>query len=356
MRRPRRFSVALAAGLAVIGLQACSETPTEKTTAPRLGGPLFAPGSKAGANLDQWANGSGSTPASWQNGNLNGNNSSYAEGKAVPFRLAIEGLTTANNNNVHFITIQYDWTAGGHKAYDFLASIEATEPAALAAICGAGGGGVSSLCSNGAMTVLPKFRDFTADEWADAGRTVDGAIADDVLPRKLAIYGGEITGLSFVTHDGPLGGNSTGQMVVTFRADSPGVLLAGSGHLARSSYWNAPTDPDGAGEVTGAPWHMRTLNLDGGGAANQDRSIQPSALVEDPTLSIVKTANPVGPVSAGTNIGFDITGLEAFCKRLESMGVKFDAPYRRNPDGIATAMLTDPWGTSIELSEGLRRF
>jgi hypothetical protein len=56
------------------------------------------------------------------------------------------------------------------------------------------------------------------------------------------------------------------------------------------------------------------------------------------------------------HIGLEVTGLEAFCKRLESMGVKFDAPYRKTPDGIATATLTDPWGTSIELTEGLRKF
>jgi catechol 2,3-dioxygenase-like lactoylglutathione lyase family enzyme len=63
-----------------------------------------------------------------------------------------------------------------------------------------------------------------------------------------------------------------------------------------------------------------------------------------------------GPMTGRTleHIGFEITGLEAFCKRLESMGVKFDAPYRKNPDGIATATLSDPWGTSIELTEGLR--
>jgi catechol 2,3-dioxygenase-like lactoylglutathione lyase family enzyme len=54
------------------------------------------------------------------------------------------------------------------------------------------------------------------------------------------------------------------------------------------------------------------------------------------------------------HIGFEITRLEAFCKRLQSMGANFVTPYRKNPDGIATATLTDPWGTSIELTEGLR--
>ena len=36
---------------------------------------------------------------------------------------------------------------------------------------------------------------------------------------------------------------------------------------------------DGAGQVSGSPWHMRTLQLDGAGNKNQDRSIQPSAIV-----------------------------------------------------------------------------
>ena len=58
---------------------------------------MFAPGSNAGVNLDQWANGSPApTGESWQNGNLNGNNSTYAERRAVPFRLAIEGLTAGS--------------------------------------------------------------------------------------------------------------------------------------------------------------------------------------------------------------------------------------------------------------------
>ena len=53
------------------------------------------------------------------------------------------------------------------------------------------------------------------------------------------------------------------------------------------------------------------------------------------------------------HIGFEVRGLAAFCKRLEAMGVNLDVPYTKGPAGIATALLTDPWGTSIELTEGL---
>jgi catechol 2,3-dioxygenase-like lactoylglutathione lyase family enzyme len=56
------------------------------------------------------------------------------------------------------------------------------------------------------------------------------------------------------------------------------------------------------------------------------------------------------------HIGMEVRGLEAFCAKLASQGVKFDAPYSRTAAGFASATLTDPWGTTIELTEGLRTF
>jgi catechol 2,3-dioxygenase-like lactoylglutathione lyase family enzyme len=56
------------------------------------------------------------------------------------------------------------------------------------------------------------------------------------------------------------------------------------------------------------------------------------------------------------HIGFEVRNLEAFCRQLEAAGVKFDRPYRKAPgEPVATALITDPWGTSIELTEGLNR-
>ncbi len=53
------------------------------------------------------------------------------------------------------------------------------------------------------------------------------------------------------------------------------------------------------------------------------------------------------------HIGFEIAGLEAFAAQLESRGVEFDVPYRQTASGLGVAFLTDPWGTYIELTEGL---
>ena len=54
------------------------------------------------------------------------------------------------------------------------------------------------------------------------------------------------------------------------------------------------------------------------------------------------------------HIGLEVRDLEAFCRRLATLGVIFDVPYTKDRSGVASARFTDPWGTSIELTEGLR--
>jgi catechol 2,3-dioxygenase-like lactoylglutathione lyase family enzyme len=52
------------------------------------------------------------------------------------------------------------------------------------------------------------------------------------------------------------------------------------------------------------------------------------------------------------HIGFDVTDLQAFIKKLEANGIKLDRPYTKNEQsGVALAFITDPWGTYIELNE-----
>jgi catechol 2,3-dioxygenase-like lactoylglutathione lyase family enzyme len=52
------------------------------------------------------------------------------------------------------------------------------------------------------------------------------------------------------------------------------------------------------------------------------------------------------------HVGFEVKGLERLAKELGGKGVTFDQPYARGADGVGRARLTDPWGTSIELTEG----
>jgi catechol 2,3-dioxygenase-like lactoylglutathione lyase family enzyme len=56
------------------------------------------------------------------------------------------------------------------------------------------------------------------------------------------------------------------------------------------------------------------------------------------------------------HIGFEVKGLEEFVKKLEAQGIKLDRPYTPVPAlGISIAFITDPWGTYIELTDGLSK-
>jgi catechol 2,3-dioxygenase-like lactoylglutathione lyase family enzyme len=56
------------------------------------------------------------------------------------------------------------------------------------------------------------------------------------------------------------------------------------------------------------------------------------------------------------HVGYEVRGLEEFCKQLEAKGIKLTRPYRKDPamNNMGTAAMVDPWGVSIELTEGLR--
>jgi catechol 2,3-dioxygenase-like lactoylglutathione lyase family enzyme len=56
------------------------------------------------------------------------------------------------------------------------------------------------------------------------------------------------------------------------------------------------------------------------------------------------------------HVGFEVKNLDAFCKALEAKGIKLIRPYKKRDsamNNIATARIVDPWGVSIELTEGL---
>lgn len=54
------------------------------------------------------------------------------------------------------------------------------------------------------------------------------------------------------------------------------------------------------------------------------------------------------------HIGFDVKDLDAFAKKLEAQGIMLDEAIRTIPNATTkVAYLTDPWGTRIELTQGL---
>jgi catechol 2,3-dioxygenase-like lactoylglutathione lyase family enzyme len=98
-------------------------------------------------------------------------------------------------------------------------------------------------------------------------------------------------------------------------------------------------------------WYVKTF-----GAAPRTGGAFPSATLPGVALNFSPSADPVAGTQgrALDHVGFEVKNLQAFCKKLEADGVTLAVPYRQVPAlGIAIAFLTDPWGTYIELTEGL---
>lgn len=100
---------------------------------------------------------------------------------------------------------------------------------------------------------------------------------------------------------------------------------------------------------------MQKWYLDKFGGKTRKRGIFESTDIGGVNLTFAEAEGVAG--TKGTvldHIGFEIDDLESFCKKLEADGVTFDVPFREVPAlGLKIAFLTDPWGTYIELTEGL---
>jgi len=92
------------------------------------------------------------------------------------------------------------------------------------------------------------------------------------------------------------------------------------------------------------------------GATPGTRIGQPAADLPGVNLTFAPTTDPVVPTQGRVldHIGFEVKGLRELIARLEASGVTMDRDYTEVEGmGIAIAFLTDPWGTYIELTEGL---
>jgi len=98
-------------------------------------------------------------------------------------------------------------------------------------------------------------------------------------------------------------------------------------------------------------WYVKTF----GGVAETRRGF-PSAVFEGGEINVIQAPERQAPTRGRSidHIGFEVKGLEAFCKKLEAAGVTFEVPYREVAQlGLKLAFIVDPVGTRIELTEGL---
>ena len=169
--------------------------------------------------LSQCANGNPpATTCAWQFGDLNGSNSQYAESQVIPFRWEVSGLTPGSTHTVH---INYDFSKGGPKGYDFLTAYNITETGAN--VCGAAFAPLLCPVAGTPPVQPPQCFAFPVESFtAPTPLNVSGAIGFSGLTtgqRCLGVYGASINSLSTPVHSPnpwSASGNGTGDLTVSF--------------------------------------------------------------------------------------------------------------------------------------------
>jgi catechol 2,3-dioxygenase-like lactoylglutathione lyase family enzyme len=106
------------------------------------------------------------------------------------------------------------------------------------------------------------------------------------------------------------------------------------------------------------PPKMRAWYIEHFGAVERAGSVNGIISADLPGLGLSFSVGTPGLASTSgrvlDHIGFEVDNLEAFTKTLAANGVEFSVPFRRvDALGLSIAFVIDPWGTTIELTEGL---
>jgi len=103
-------------------------------------------------------------------------------------------------------------------------------------------------------------------------------------------------------------------------------------------------------------WYAKTF----GATAAPSRPNAPFVSANLPGVALNFSPSPTAPAAtagrAYDHIGFEVKNLDAFLAKLDAQGIKPTQPLRHNDVlGIDLAFITDPWGTNIELTDGLSK-
>lgn len=292
-------SLAACVALVVVGVLISSIT----VSAQKFEAPLANPS----ADIDQCRNGtlaspnpcvdSGGGSSGWVNGNAGAQNSHWAEDQFIAYRARFSDLSTSGS---HTVIMGYDIFQQTKHAIDYLGTFNATETTADPC------SGVTGFACNVGSP------DSTAAIPGDSSTVTNQINPNNGLPivqkpGVFTMWGGTITSVAYVN---PYGGGDERRIAVTFTASVPNPVLAWSGHIAWIGDWG---QGNSASAISGSPYHMRLLTLDGASLGNQDRSLKNDAVVASAAVVIKKTVTTVdGSNAAFTSFGFTSTANFGF--------------------------------------------
>jgi hypothetical protein len=265
----------------------------------------------------------------WTTGAVGQNDSIYTEGDSVPQRLLHE-IDTAGS---HTMVFRYDFTKSDVYAYDFLTDVDETQSGALLAPCGAAPGfatgsgecdGSNTLYTGASVVTIPSDTFGPASVAGHPAEKVSDAERATSPPREMRVgcSPSPCTGLSVhsITHSAATClrtcGDSTVEISLSFTTASANTLVGVwfGGHLAATADPDGANSPPdgwgtgcngagacGASNISGSPFHLRYISLDGGAVGNRDNQIQIGAVATPtptPTASRTPTHTPTGTATA----------------------------------------------------------
>ena len=249
------------------------------------------------ANIDQCGNGplaspTGCDPATWQNGNLNEQQSHYFEGDSVPYRLRFSDLSVGP---AHTVVIAWDTTQSSKHAIDYLTSFGRTVTTADPCAGVAGCSGPPSTAPIPSDPNLSAANGFTGSQIGGDFSIYGGTIAG---PGSISAYELRKDNKCFTSPSGIIpnfaaDANTITCVKVTFTALNDHPVLAWGGHIGARANWGLNNS---AVAISGSPFHMRLIDLDGSGG-NQDKSLAAAAVIFPGQLTVVKQASPEGSTS-----------------------------------------------------------
>jgi catechol 2,3-dioxygenase-like lactoylglutathione lyase family enzyme len=103
--------------------------------------------------------------------------------------------------------------------------------------------------------------------------------------------------------------------------------------------------------VEAQKWYVQNF-----GATAGKRGMFDTANVPGAEITLAKS-EPQAPTKGRSvdHMGFEVKNIDAFVAKLKAAGIKTDADIRNsaNAAGLRIVYVTDPWGTEIEITEGL---
>ena len=240
------------------------------------------------ARHNQWRN----DAEKWTNGNVNGSNSTYAEGDSLPYRYEIKGLELASGEKI-YLEINYSFFRSDAYAFDFLTSYDRTTSPpqfsdALTSL-------TTDDCDFSALTIPDDTTHSFDDQLVTAEGTQYFAICHDGDSMTASIYEGPV-----LNHT-----SAEDEKIITIEIDTNAseIALFWGGHFAKTTDWEPLDGYKGAGFISGSPFHMRGDGwIDEDGDAERDpgettfgpgdRSVQTGAVVVPGSITIIKEANP----------------------------------------------------------------